>query len=346
MGVHITFVKSSRLDKWRKDQLRMMVAGGNSKARAFFRERGQSTSGSDRRAKYTSKAANLYKKHLKRQATAQETITELDRILSSTGHANGDQNGAPALTGLDALEAALRQQSLEEDGVEAPTSKASRSPASDPAGTAGGVVSPKIEVQERQEEEAKAKATSPVSAPPSETKKENEGLGDDFWGKDGDTGNTETKVERSSSLSSFSSKGKRVSTKSLLSSRRRTGGSRLGGSSRLSGLSRRQTSSKTVRQADPEPYAATPKSVESPPTPATKRSTGSSKLDHISTGANNKYGGISSDKVHGSRNDSSSAYFDPSTNSMSNSQPVEEEDDAIAQIGNYASTFFAQFQQD
>uniref|UniRef100_A0A7S2XAI9 Arf-GAP domain-containing protein n=1 Tax=Lotharella oceanica TaxID=641309 RepID=A0A7S2XAI9_9EUKA len=71
MGVHITFVKSSTLDKWRKDQLRMMVAGGNSRASQFFKERGGSSYGSDRRSKFTNKTANLYKKHLKRQANSQ-----------------------------------------------------------------------------------------------------------------------------------------------------------------------------------------------------------------------------------------------------------------------------------
>ncbi|GAV54358.1 hypothetical protein ZYGR_0AL00900 [Zygosaccharomyces rouxii] len=68
LGVHITFVKSSSLDKWTMDNLRRFKLGGNHRARDYFmKNNGKhllSTSNVDARAKYTSAVAKNYKKHL------------------------------------------------------------------------------------------------------------------------------------------------------------------------------------------------------------------------------------------------------------------------------------------
>lgn len=67
LGVHITFVKSSNLDKWTQKQLRRFKLGGNQKAREYFLKNGGSrylTKPSDSNAKYNSKIALNYKEHL------------------------------------------------------------------------------------------------------------------------------------------------------------------------------------------------------------------------------------------------------------------------------------------
>ncbi|KAJ2666904.1 ADP-ribosylation factor GTPase-activating protein 2 [Coemansia sp. RSA 1199] len=69
MGVHISFVRSTVLDSWSWDQLRIMKVGGNANAAAFWRQNGagQMLSGGsagDAKSKYTKRAAQQYKPHL------------------------------------------------------------------------------------------------------------------------------------------------------------------------------------------------------------------------------------------------------------------------------------------
>lgn len=68
LGVHITFVKSSTLDKWTINNLRRFKFGGNHTARDYFlKNNGKNflnTSNTDAHSKYTSNIAKRYKNHL------------------------------------------------------------------------------------------------------------------------------------------------------------------------------------------------------------------------------------------------------------------------------------------
>ncbi|KAJ8754397.1 hypothetical protein K2173_002848 [Erythroxylum novogranatense] len=66
LGVHISFVRSTNLDSWTPEQLRMMSFGGNNRAQVFFKQHGW-TDGGKIEAKYTSRAAELYRQILSKE---------------------------------------------------------------------------------------------------------------------------------------------------------------------------------------------------------------------------------------------------------------------------------------
>ncbi|CAK7568670.1 MAG: ADP-ribosylation factor GTPase activating protein, ER-Golgi transport [Sporothrix epigloea] len=70
LGVHISFVRSTNLDQWQWDQLRLMKVGGNDSATKFFQQNGGSAAlnSKDSKTKYQSTAATKYKDELKRRA--------------------------------------------------------------------------------------------------------------------------------------------------------------------------------------------------------------------------------------------------------------------------------------
>ncbi len=65
LGVHVSFVRSIEFDTWTPEQIANMVVGGNANAATFFSQHGITGAGASRiEAKYTSRAAELYKNHL------------------------------------------------------------------------------------------------------------------------------------------------------------------------------------------------------------------------------------------------------------------------------------------
>ncbi|PNW70326.1 hypothetical protein CHLRE_17g715350v5 [Chlamydomonas reinhardtii] len=84
LGVHISFVRSTTLDSWTQEQLKLMAAGGNLRGRQFFKQHGWDDVGSDKiESKYTSRAAQLYRALLEKEA-AKATVQTLQHSLS--GH--------------------------------------------------------------------------------------------------------------------------------------------------------------------------------------------------------------------------------------------------------------------
>ncbi|CAN0358567.1 unnamed protein product, partial [Ectocarpus sp. 8 AP-2014] len=65
MGVHVTFVRSIELDKWKPSEMEVMKRGGNGNARSFFRSHGV-TDMEKSEQKYHSRAAQMYRAHLKK----------------------------------------------------------------------------------------------------------------------------------------------------------------------------------------------------------------------------------------------------------------------------------------
>ncbi|KAG8374616.1 hypothetical protein BUALT_Bualt10G0014000 [Buddleja alternifolia] len=66
LGVHISFVRSTNMDSWSPEQLKMMSFGGNNRAQVFFKQHGW-TDGGKIEAKYTSRAAELYRQLLSKE---------------------------------------------------------------------------------------------------------------------------------------------------------------------------------------------------------------------------------------------------------------------------------------
>ncbi|XP_020218111.1 probable ADP-ribosylation factor GTPase-activating protein AGD8 isoform X2 [Cajanus cajan] len=96
LGVHISFVRSTNLDSWNQEQLRMMSFGGNNRARFFFKQHGW-TDGGKLEAKYTSRAAELYK-----QILSKEVSKSIIEEASSQSPPNASQS-AQVVEGLPQL---------------------------------------------------------------------------------------------------------------------------------------------------------------------------------------------------------------------------------------------------
>ncbi|KAH9548594.1 hypothetical protein CY35_11G095900 [Sphagnum magellanicum] len=66
LGVHISFVRSTTLDSWNQEQLKLMSFGGNGRGHVFFKQHGW-TNGGRTESKYTSRAAELYRQLLAKE---------------------------------------------------------------------------------------------------------------------------------------------------------------------------------------------------------------------------------------------------------------------------------------
>ncbi|XP_061336861.1 probable ADP-ribosylation factor GTPase-activating protein AGD8 [Gastrolobium bilobum] len=94
LGVHISFVRSTNLDSWSPEQLRMMSFGGNNRAQVFFKQHGW-TDGGKIEAKYTSRAAELYRQILSKEVAksmAEEAGSPSSPVASQSAQAG---NGLP-----------------------------------------------------------------------------------------------------------------------------------------------------------------------------------------------------------------------------------------------------------
>ncbi|KAK3319326.1 hypothetical protein B0H66DRAFT_575789 [Apodospora peruviana] len=93
LGVHISFVRSTNLDQWQWDQLRVMKVGGNESATKFFQQNGGSAAlnSKDPKTKYQSSAATKYKEELKKRA-ARDAKEYPNEVVINDGADAGDSN--------------------------------------------------------------------------------------------------------------------------------------------------------------------------------------------------------------------------------------------------------------
>jgi len=109
MGTHISFVRSSILDRWNQDQLMHMMVGGNRKAYSYFKQHGWMEENADKRtAKFTSKAAVQYKQQIKK-IMSQQRIALLSQI-NSKPQPKGPPKLPSGFDGLDALMGEIKDE--------------------------------------------------------------------------------------------------------------------------------------------------------------------------------------------------------------------------------------------
>ncbi|CAK0782048.1 hypothetical protein CVIRNUC_005538 [Coccomyxa viridis] len=84
LGVHLSFVRSTTLDTWTEEQLKIMSVGGNGRARQFFKQHGWSELGADKiEQKYTSQAAQRYKQQLEKDAAKLSVLPKPEALAEA-----------------------------------------------------------------------------------------------------------------------------------------------------------------------------------------------------------------------------------------------------------------------
>ena len=73
-GVHISFVRSLKMDRWKKKELRQMELGGNAKAKEFYKKNGMLKDGDP--PDHKNPALTKYKLELKNQAARELGLEE------------------------------------------------------------------------------------------------------------------------------------------------------------------------------------------------------------------------------------------------------------------------------
>ncbi|OTB03716.1 hypothetical protein M426DRAFT_321423 [Hypoxylon sp. CI-4A] len=97
LGVHISFVRSTNLDQWQWDQLRVMKVGGNESATKYFRANGGSAAlnSKDPKTKYQSSTATKYKEELKKRA-ARDALEYPEEVVVTDVPGDGAESATPA----------------------------------------------------------------------------------------------------------------------------------------------------------------------------------------------------------------------------------------------------------
>lgn len=94
LGVHLSFVRSVTMDKWKDVELDKMKVGGNMKATSFFKAQSDYYEGMPINEKYHTKAAALYRDKIATEATGSEwseaTSSAKDYVAPSRGLKTGN----------------------------------------------------------------------------------------------------------------------------------------------------------------------------------------------------------------------------------------------------------------
>jgi hypothetical protein len=120
LGTHLSFVRSTDMDSWTREQLWRMTAGGNGRARSFFKTH-QAPTGGSLSQKYSSRAAYLYRELLSREA-AQVRLACGDTFPSGTTSSAELSLEASAPPGAATVEKAPEQEPFEDEDIVASAS--------------------------------------------------------------------------------------------------------------------------------------------------------------------------------------------------------------------------------
>ncbi|CAN6486661.1 unnamed protein product [Victoria cruziana] len=134
LGVHISFVRSTNLDSWTPEQLKMMGFGGNNRAHIFFKQHGW-TDGGKIEAKYTSRAAELYRQLLSKEVAKSTGDENVLNSPKSPVAFSQSANAASGLPDVRAVEIANEASNYKQERPEKPISpKAPSHPVKKPLG--------------------------------------------------------------------------------------------------------------------------------------------------------------------------------------------------------------------
>jgi len=82
LGVHLSFVRSTSMDKWKDMELEKMKVGGNKKFKDFLHSQPDITSDTSFQQKYNSKAAALYRDKISTEAAGKPWSIETSSAAS------------------------------------------------------------------------------------------------------------------------------------------------------------------------------------------------------------------------------------------------------------------------
>lgn len=120
MGVHISFVRSVDMDKWKKSELMAMKKGGNKRAKQFFAEHGWSEQRSSLdliQKKYSSTAARMYKSKLAKAVGSATQQTAASPPTSPAARPAPAAQDMDAAKGMEKLLISASVKAAEADGA-------------------------------------------------------------------------------------------------------------------------------------------------------------------------------------------------------------------------------------
>ena len=138
MGVHVSFMRSAELDTWRPEESLRVAYGGNARARDFFRAHGVT----DPKGRYTTTAAQMYKRHLDKLVAGEKTTIGMSLHARTESQLTDDSSGkSPTSAFVPAVDEAASPKEAPKvvalssgTGVKKPTAKGAKK-----KGLGGGV---------------------------------------------------------------------------------------------------------------------------------------------------------------------------------------------------------------
>ncbi|KAK9839315.1 hypothetical protein WJX81_007499 [Elliptochloris bilobata] len=142
LGVHLSFVRSTTLDTWTEDQLKIMSVGGNGRARQFFKQHGWFELGADKiEQKYSSRAALLYRAQLEKDAAKLTSVAAAEAAAAAAASAEAPIE-APPVPPAATQEAPAAVAAANGAAADAPAPNGAANAAASPAAAAAAPAAP------------------------------------------------------------------------------------------------------------------------------------------------------------------------------------------------------------